>query len=150
MRRNNLGGIVLIIFVAVVVAQEVVDREESPYWLNRGTPRLLLLAARFAALFLASLLLIIVPLLVGGEATAILTMLIHGKLDLSLVNYGQLALGIARMLVIGLPYLTFTFMMATLTRSVAGRDGRRHWLVCSSRKAFCSLCSCFQSVQTKQ
>lgn len=122
MSGNNLGGIVLIIFVAVVVAQEYQWRTIS-LWLSRGTPRPLLLAARFASLLLASLLLIVIPLLVGGATTAILTMLIHGTLGLNLVNFGQLALGIARVLIIALPYLTFTFMMATLTRSVAGGMG---------------------------
>lgn len=119
---NNLGGIVLIIFVAVVVAQEYQWKTIS-LWLSRGTPRPLLLAARFGALFLAALLMIVIPLLIGGAVTAILTMLIHGKLDLSVVNFGQLMLGVARVLLTALPYLTFTFMMATLTRSVAGGMG---------------------------
>lgn len=119
---NNLGGIVLIIFVAVVVAQEYQWKTIS-LWLSRGTPRPLLLAARFGALFLAALLMIVIPLLIGGATTAMLTMLIHGKLDLSVVNFGQLMLGVARVLLTALPYLTFTFMMATLTRSVAGGMG---------------------------
>jgi ABC-type transport system involved in multi-copper enzyme maturation permease subunit len=119
---NNLGGIVLMVLVAVVVAQEYQWNTIS-LWPSRGTPRPLLLAARFVALFLAALLLIVGPLMVGGAATAILTMLIYGKLDLSVVNYGQLMLGVTRSMIIVLPYLTFTFMMATLTRSVAGGMG---------------------------
>ena len=119
---NNLGGIVLMVLVAVVVAQEYQWNTIS-LWLSRGTPRPLLLAARCAALLLAALLLIVVPLMVGGAVTAILTMLINGKLDLSVVNYGQLTLGVARALIIALPYFAFTFMMATLTRSVAGGMG---------------------------
>jgi ABC-type transport system involved in multi-copper enzyme maturation permease subunit len=50
-------------------------------------------------------------------------MVINGKLDLSVVNYGQLMLGVARVLLTALPYFAFTFMMATLTRSVAGGMG---------------------------
>jgi ABC-type transport system involved in multi-copper enzyme maturation permease subunit len=119
---NNLGGIVLVVFVAVVVAQEYQWKTIS-LWLSRGTPRSLLLAARWAALLLAALLLIVVPLMVGGAVTAFLTMLINGKLDLSVVNYGQLTLGVARSLIVALPYIAFTFMMATLTRSVAGGMG---------------------------
>jgi ABC-type transport system involved in multi-copper enzyme maturation permease subunit len=119
---NNLGGIVLMILIAVVVAQEYQWNTIS-LWLSRGTPRPLLLAARFGALFLAALLMIVIPLLIGGAVTAILTMLIHGKLDLSVVNFGQLMLGVVRVLLTALPYLTFTFMMATLTRSVAGGMG---------------------------
>lgn len=119
---NNLGGVILIIFVAVVVAQEYQWRTIS-LWLSRGTPRPLLLAARFAVIFLAAFLLIVIPLLIGGAATAILTMLIHSKIDFSVVNFGQLMLGVARVLLTALPYLTFTFMMATLTRSVAGGLG---------------------------
>ncbi len=119
---NNLGGIGLMVLVAVVVAQEYQWNTIS-LWLSRGTPRPLLLAARLGALLLAALLLIVGPLIVGGTATAILTLLIQGKLDLNVVNYGQLALGVTRSMIIALPYLTFTFMMATLTRSVAGGMG---------------------------
>lgn len=119
---NNLGGIVLMIFVAVVVAQEY-QWNTITLWLSRGTPRPLLLAARCAALLLAVLLLIVGPLMVGGAVTAILTSLIHGKLDPSVVNYGQLMLGVARVFMTMLPYFAFTFMMATLTRSVAGGMG---------------------------
>jgi ABC-2 type transport system permease protein len=119
---NNLGGIVLMVLVAAVVAQEYQWNTIS-LWLSRGTPRPLLLAARCAALLLAVLLLIVVPLMVSGAVTASLTMLINGKLDLSVVNYGQLTLGVARALIMALPYFAFTFMMATLTRSVAGGMG---------------------------
>lgn len=119
---NNLGGILLMVLIAAVVAQEYQWNTIS-LWLSRGTPRPLLLAARCAVLLLAVLLLILVPLVLGGAATACLTTLIHGKLDLSLVNYGQLTLGIARALITSLPYFAFTFMMATLTRSLAGGMG---------------------------
>lgn len=119
---NNLGGIVLMVLVAVVVAQEYQWNTIS-LWLSRGTPRPLLLAARCTALLLAALLLIVGPLMVGGTVTAFLTMVINGKLDLSVVNYGQLILGVARVLLTALPYFAFTFMMATLTRSVAGGMG---------------------------
>lgn len=119
---NNLGGIVLMVLVAAVVAQEYQWNTIS-LWLSRGTPRPWLLASRCAALLVAVLLLMVVPLMVGGAVTAALTMLIHGELELSAVNYGQLALGLARALIIALPYFAFTFMMATLTRSVAGGMG---------------------------
>lgn len=119
---NNLGGIVLMVLVAAVVAQEYQWNTIS-LWLSRGTPRPLLLAARCAALLLAALLLIVVPLMVGGVVTAILTMLIRGHLDPGVVHYDQLALGVARALIIALPYFAFAFMMATLTRSVAGGMG---------------------------
>ena len=119
---NNLGGIVLMVLVAAVVAQEYQWNTIS-LWLSRGTPRPLLLAARCAALLLAVLLLMVVPLMVSGAVTGFLTMLINGKLDPGVVNYGQLALGVARALISALPYFAFTFMMATLTRSVAGGMG---------------------------
>ena len=119
---NNLGGIALVVLVAAVVAQEYQWNTIS-LWLSRGTPRLLLLMARCAALFLAVFFLILVPLTVCGAVTASLTMLINGELDLNVVNYGQLTLAVARTLIIALPYFAFTFMMATLTRSVAGGMG---------------------------
>jgi ABC-type transport system involved in multi-copper enzyme maturation permease subunit len=119
---NSLGGILVIVLAGVIVAQEY-QWNTVALWLSRGAPRPLLLAARCAVLFLGAVLIVVVPLLFGGIITAVLTAVINGSLDLSVVNYGQLALGAIRALIAALPYFAFTIMMAVITRSVAGGIG---------------------------
>ena len=112
----SIQGLAVVVLVGAVVAQEYTWKTYS-LWLSHGTPRLIVLASKFAALMVATFLMILIPLLVGGTLSAFFTVSVTGVLDPSHVDFGQLSLGLMRMAYVLLPYIALTFLLAILSRS---------------------------------
>jgi ABC-type transport system involved in multi-copper enzyme maturation permease subunit len=113
---NVLGGLLLITFVGAVTAQEYSWRTLH-LWLSRGTPRPGLLAAKFTALLLPILLVVLVALLSGALVSGVFTVLLEGGLPLDQINIAHLALSLLRTAYTLLPYAALTFLLAIATRS---------------------------------
>lgn len=112
----NLGGMLIIILVGAVVAQEYTWRTLQ-LWLSQGVSRPLFLAAKFAALLLPIGLMVLVPLLVGGLITAVFSQQIIGSIPFGEVEWGQLLLTAVKVGYTLLPYASLAFFLAILSRS---------------------------------
>ena len=112
----NLGGMLIIILVGAVVAQEYTWRTLQ-LWLSQGVSRPLFLAAKFAALLLPIGLMVLVPLLVGGLITAVFSQQITGSIPFGEVEWGQLLLTAVKVGYTLLPYASLAFFLAILSRS---------------------------------
>ncbi len=120
---QNLGGMLVVILVSVVVAQEYRWGTLS-LWLRQGASRPAVMTAKFVALLGATILLVLAPLLCSGVLTAFFTPVVTGSsLDIGGVNFLQVGLSILRIAYTLLPYLSLTFLFAVMTRSVAGSIG---------------------------
>ncbi|MCK5923615.1 MAG: ABC transporter permease subunit, partial [Methylococcales bacterium] len=117
MNASGLGGFVVIIMIALMMAQEYRHRTLQQ-WFMRGLSRPTVLGAKAATILMAIFLLTLVPLIVGGIMTAIFTINANGALDASVVNWGELALTYLTVIYTMLPYAAFTLMLAVVTRSV--------------------------------
>ena len=115
---RGLGGLLVVILVSVVVAQEY-DWGTIGLWLHQGISRRTVLAAKFAVLLVAAVLLTLAPLVIGGLFSAAITPSIVGELDLSQANFGELVLSVLRTAYSLVPYIALTFLFAVLTRSMA-------------------------------
>ncbi|MCI0395897.1 MAG: ABC transporter permease [Chloroflexi bacterium] len=112
----NLGGLIIIILVGAVVAQEYGWRTIQ-LWLGRGVSRPLFLLAKFVALLLPALLIVLTPLLVGGLITAFFSQQMNGAIPFDQVNWGQLGFSVLRVTYTLLPYAALTFFLAIASRS---------------------------------
>jgi ABC-type transport system involved in multi-copper enzyme maturation permease subunit len=119
---NNLGGLLLIVLVGTVTAQEYTWRTMH-LWLSRGIPRSTLLGAKFTSLLLPALLIVVTPLVFGGGITAIFSLAMDGNLHLDQLNFGNLLLSAVRTTYTLLPYAALTFLLAIVTRSTAAAIG---------------------------
>lgn len=119
---GGLGGLLIMVLTSVLVAQGYGHRTFS-LWLGRGMPRPVALLAQFAALTLAAALLVATATVVGGLASALVTLAGEGSLSFDAVNYAQLGLSILRTAFTLLPYVALTMLFAVLTRSAAGTLG---------------------------
>lgn len=115
---QSLGGLLVVILVSVIVAQEY-DWGTLALWLHQGISRRTVLAAKFAVLLTSVVLLTLTPLLVGGIFSAVITPSLTGELDLSQTDFAGLGLSILRTAYSLVPYLALTFLFAILTRSLA-------------------------------
>jgi ABC-2 type transport system permease protein len=116
------GGLLVIILVGAMTAQEYSWRTVS-LQVGHGAPRLMLLTAKLVSFILPIFCLVVSPLVVGGIISAIATYYFHIGINLSQVDFPNLALiviGIAYSL---LPQAAFTFLLAVLTRSTAAAIG---------------------------
>ena len=113
---NGLGGLVVIVLVGAAVAQEYTWRTLH-LWLSHGVPRARLLTAKFAALLVPLLLVVLAPLVAGGAVTAYFTYQQTGGLNLAEVNGLHLALSTLRTAYTLLPYAALTFLLAVVSRS---------------------------------
>ncbi|HRQ38562.1 MAG TPA: ABC transporter permease subunit [Chloroflexota bacterium] len=113
----SLGGILMVILVGAVVAQEYTWRTLQ-LWLSRGVPRSTFLAAKFAALLLPALLLVLTPLFFGGLVTAVLSQIILGHIPVDAVEWGRLLTTTLATAYSLLPYAGLAFFLAVATRSV--------------------------------
>lgn len=112
----SLGGILMVVLVGAATAQEYTWRTLQ-LWLSRGTPRALFLSAKFMALLLPALLLVVTPLVAGGLITAVFSQILLGEIPFSAVVWGDvitLTLATAYSL---LPYAGLAFLLAIATRS---------------------------------
>lgn len=113
---NSLGVLLLIVFVGAVTAQEYTWHTiRIP--LARGTPRPLLLAARFVALFVPALAFVLTALLAGAAISAIFSHQINGSLYLDQLDIFQVGLSVLRTAYTLLPYIVLTFLLAIASRS---------------------------------
>jgi ABC-type transport system involved in multi-copper enzyme maturation permease subunit len=119
---SGLGGLMLIVLVGAVAAQEYTWRTLHVL-ISRGVPRTTLLAAKFLVLLVPVALFVVVPLLVGAPLTALFTLQIRGGIDLAQIDFGQLALAGLRTMYTLLPYAALTFMLAIVTRSTVAAIG---------------------------
>jgi ABC-type transport system involved in multi-copper enzyme maturation permease subunit len=118
----NLGGILMIVLVGAVVAQEY-SWSTLQLWLSRGIPRSLFLGAKFASLLVPAFLLVLTSIFAGGLVSAVLSLHILGELPVAQVEWGQLGWDA---LLIGyslLPYAAMTFLLAVTSRSTVAAIG---------------------------
>jgi ABC-type transport system involved in multi-copper enzyme maturation permease subunit len=112
----SLGGILIVILVGAITAQEYTWRTLQ-LWLSRGVPRSLFLTTKFLAVLPATLLLVITPLLFGGAITAVFSQIILGEIPFSAVAWGDvLTITLATAYTL-LPYAGLAFFLAVATRS---------------------------------
>jgi ABC-type transport system involved in multi-copper enzyme maturation permease subunit len=112
----SLGGMLIVVLVGAITAQEYTWRTLQ-LWLSRGVPRSTFLAAKFVALLLPALLLVMVPLLVGGVTTAVFSQILLGHVPVEAVDWGHLALLTLATAYSLLPYAGLAFLLAVATRS---------------------------------
>jgi ABC-2 type transport system permease protein len=112
----GLGGILIVVLVGAIVAQEYTWRTLQ-LWLSRGVPRSTFLTAKFAALLLPTLLLVVTPLLFGGLITAVFSQVLLGHIPFAAIEWGNLvAITLATAYTL-LPYAGLAFLLAVATRS---------------------------------
>ena len=119
---SGLGGLMLIVLVGAVAAQEYTWRTLHVL-ISRGVPRTTLLAAKFLVLLVPVTLFVVVTLLIGALLTALFTLQIRGGIDLAQIDFGALALAGLRTMYTLLPYGALTFMLAVVTRSTVAAIG---------------------------
>jgi ABC-type transport system involved in multi-copper enzyme maturation permease subunit len=118
----GVGGFLVIILVGAATAQEY-TWGTLQQWLSRGISRPVFLTAKFAALILPTVLLVVTPLLAGGTVTALFSFSLTGRLAADQVAWGQLALDVLYTAYTLLPYAALTFLLAIATRSMVAAIG---------------------------
>jgi len=113
---NAFGGLFFVILVGALTASEYTWRTMQ-LWLIRGISRPLLIVAKFTALLLPAMLLVMVAFLIGGSITALTSIHINDTLNLNQLDYAQMALSILRTVYSLLPYGALTFFLAMVSRS---------------------------------
>ena len=119
---HAIGGLLLIILIGTVTAQEYSWRTVH-MWLCHGVARPLLMSAKFVAALLPTGIVLLTSLIVGTILSGCFTYALHGNLSISFSEAKQVA---AFFLVTGyslLPYIALTFLLAVLTRSVGATIG---------------------------
>lgn len=112
----NLGGLLIIILVGALVAQEY-TWGTLQIWLSRGVPRSLFLGAKFTAILLPALLIVVTPLVVGGLVSAFFSLILLDGIPFAQVNWGQLGLDTLLYTYSLLPYAALAFFLAVASRS---------------------------------
>ena len=115
---HTLGGLLLIILLSMITAQEYSWRTYH-LWLARGITRFAILGAKCLAALIATLLIVLTSVLVSALVTGILTLLVKGTLPLQQINVTRFLLTIIITYYSLLPYVALAFMLAIVSRSVA-------------------------------
>lgn len=113
---NAIGGLLFVVLVGAITAQEY-NWRTLHLWLSRGIPRPLLGAAKFTALLLPALWIVLTALVTGGVITGIISAQVDGSLHLDQMNFLQLLFSVARTTYTLLPYGALTFLLAVASRS---------------------------------
>jgi ABC-type transport system involved in multi-copper enzyme maturation permease subunit len=116
---SNVGPIAIlavIVLVGALVAQEY-NWRALHVWLSRGVPRVTFIAAKVAALVLPLLVIVLIPLIVGGLLTVPFTLSVKGTLDLTQINWTQLLMGSLLTAYALLPYAMIALLLAVAGRS---------------------------------
>jgi ABC-type transport system involved in multi-copper enzyme maturation permease subunit len=119
---NSLGGLLLMVLIGAATAQEYTWRTMH-LWLSRGLSRPVLMVAKYVAVLVPIILIVLTPLIVGGVLTGIFTLQIEKSLPFGQVNWWQLGMSALRTAYTLLPYAALTFMVAIVTRSAAAAIG---------------------------
>jgi ABC-type transport system involved in multi-copper enzyme maturation permease subunit len=114
----GLGGLMLVVLAGAMTAQEYSWRT-THLWLSRGLPRPAFLVAKYVALMVAALLVVLTAVLVASPLTAWFTRQLTGSLSPTDLNLAEMGLSILRTAYTILPYIGLTFLVAILTRSTA-------------------------------
>ncbi len=115
---HTLGGLLLIILVSMVTAQEYSWRTYH-LWLGRGVSRTILLGAKCLAALIATFLVVVTAVIVTSLVTGILTLLVKGSLPFQQVNFAHFFSNILIIYYSLLPYVALAFLLAIISRSVA-------------------------------
>ncbi len=113
---NSLGGLLLIILVGAVTAQEYTWRTMH-LWLSHGIHRTVLLGAKFIALLLPAMLIVLTALVISGIVSAYISLEINQSLHLDQLDFDQLILSTLRTAFTLLPYAGLAFLFAIISRS---------------------------------
>ena len=113
---DGIGGLFLVILVGAVTAQEYTWRTLQ-LWLSRGIPRSLLVMAKFSAILLSAVLIVLAALIIGGAITAYFSIQSNGSLPLEQVDFLHLVMSTIRTIYTLLPYGALTFLLAVASRS---------------------------------
>jgi ABC-type transport system involved in multi-copper enzyme maturation permease subunit len=119
---TNMAGLFVVVLVASVVAQEYSWRSVHLV-LSRGVPRTVLILAKFCALILPVLVIVLAPMLVGVPVTALFTVWINGSLDPAQLEAGRLAIAFLAAVYVLLPYAAAAFALAIISRSAVTAIG---------------------------
>jgi ABC-type transport system involved in multi-copper enzyme maturation permease subunit len=112
----QIGWLVVFVVVGTVVAQEYSWRSLH-LWASQGVSRAILLMAKFAALIVVLMLVVIIPLIVNGGLSAFFTHEINGSLDFGSVDYPYLALSLGVGILSLLPYAACAHLLAVAGKS---------------------------------
>jgi ABC-2 type transport system permease protein len=113
---GGLGGLLIVILMGTLTAQEYGWRTMQ-LWLSNGVSRPVLLLAKFTAVLLPALLIVMAAFAAGALTTAVITQILHGQLPFAQVDWWQAALSILRTAYTLLPYAALTFLLAIASRS---------------------------------
>ena len=113
---SGLGGLLIVVLVGTLTAQEYGWRTMQ-LWLSKGVSRPALLLAKFTAVLLPALLLVLAPFVAGGLTTAVFSQQLQGELPFTDVNWWQTTLSVLRTAYTLLPYAALTFFLAVASRS---------------------------------
>lgn len=116
MAGNQIGGLLMIVLVGAVVAQEYTWNSMS-LWLSHSTPRSAVMISKAVVIGLASLMIVLATFVVNALVTLIFTLFLTGGLDLSQVNFVEVFLSVLGAAFTMLPYSMLTFLLAVLSRS---------------------------------
>ncbi len=120
--RTGLSTLLVITLVGAATAQDYTWRT-MPLWLSRGASRPALLWAKFGALLVPTLLIVLAPLAASAVPTALFSWLMDGSLHLDQLNPGGLALSVLCLTLSLLPYAGLAFLLAIATRSTVAVIG---------------------------
>lgn len=113
---SGLGGLFIVILMGTLMAQEYGWRTMQ-LWLSNGVSRPVLLLAKFTAVLLPALFIVLAAFSGGAVTTAFITQKVQGGLPFAEVDWWQTALSILRTSYTLLPYAALTFLLAVLSRS---------------------------------
>lgn len=113
---NQLGGLLLVILVGAVTAQEYGWRTMQ-LWLSRGVSRPMLLIAKLASLILPAALIVLVTALASGLISGVFSLLFDGRLPVEKVDFLGWGLSVLRVTYTLLPYAALSFLLAIAFRS---------------------------------
>ncbi len=116
--NQMLGGLLMIVLVSMVVAQEYTWQSYT-LPVRAGIPRLTIVLSKFLMLLIPALLLAFTALGIGLIMSALVTLTVEGQIDVSQINIVDLLLSTLITAYSLLPYMALTFMIAVLTRSLA-------------------------------
>jgi len=114
----GLGGLMIVILVGAMTAQEYSWRT-AHLWLSRGLPRPTYLLAKYAALLVAALVVMLTAVLVATPLITWFTQQLTGSPGLAGLNLVEMGLSIVKTAYTILPYAGLTFLVAVVTRSTA-------------------------------
>ena len=113
---GGLGGLLIVILVGTLTAQEYGWRTMQ-LWLSNGVSRPVLMLAKFTAVLLPALLFVLAAFVAGAISTGLITQSLQGSLPVAEVAWGEAVLSVLRTAYTLLPYAALTFLLAVVSRS---------------------------------